>query len=124
MKADLFDGLLEPNKKTGLPEGRMLDGQSDDRCGDQVVSSEPVMAVGIVDCELCVVRSAIFDLGLLCCKVRYILGEPRLEIRRAWLERWAKKDREASERVSAEVLVKWEKLKSVATKGGKRGRGA
>ena len=63
----------------------------------------------IVDCELCVVDSAIYELGRLCCKVRLLMNEPRKEVRRALLERWQAKDRSAASKVEEEVRARWKK---------------
>lgn len=63
----------------------------------------------IVDCELCVVDSAVYELGMVCCRVRLLMNEPRKEVRRALLERWQRKDRAGAKRVEDEVRARWKK---------------
>lgn len=43
-------------------------------------------------CTLCQADSGTYSMNLQCCRVRYLLNEPRVEVRRAWMERWEKKD--------------------------------
>lgn len=61
----------------------------------------------VTDCELCVVDSPVYQMDRVCCCVRYVMHEPRLEVRRAWLD-WQKRKRRALiERVESEVKARW-----------------
>lgn len=55
---------------------------------------------------MCAAMSPVFDFSLVCCRVRYIVNEPRLEVRRAWLERWKRKDGAMGEAVEREVAAR------------------
>lgn len=101
--ADLFDGLEKINEKPVLQKGGS---QTVRRNEDSAVSVEKV-----VDCELCRQSSGIFDFSLICCRVRHVVSEPRLEVRQAWIERWNKSDSAMGKAVEQEVLVRWSKSK-------------
>lgn len=58
-------------------------------------------------CELCAVDSAVYNFGMVCCRVRFILGVPVLEIRQGWLERWRRMDSEMGAEVEREVAAQW-----------------
>ena len=61
-----------------------------------------------MNCKWCALDNGNYDMSLICCKVRYLLQEPRKEVRRAWLDRWAKKyGSEDVEAVKAELLKRW-----------------
>lgn len=67
---------------------------------------EPVVAEVMAQpaaCGLCAATSPVYDFGLVCCRVRFILSVPVLDIRREWLDRWRKKDRAMSEQIENEV---------------------
>lgn len=71
---------------------------------------EPLMNADYEDageCELCLVDSPVYEFRRMCCRVRYIVGEPRLEVRRAWLDRWKKKNHVFGEKVEQGVKAKW-----------------
>lgn len=42
----------------------------------------------MTECELCKDKKLEFHFGRLCCRVRFLLSEPRKMIRQAWLIRW------------------------------------
>lgn len=42
-------------------------------------------------CEACERDDGHYSMDRRCCRVRYLLNEPRIEVRRAWLERWEKR---------------------------------
>lgn len=95
MKADLFAWLAEPKEKPVCQKGSDATVR---RSGD---------AVGGGDCELCIDVSPVYDFGLVCCRVRFILSVPVLEVRRAWLERWKRQDGEMCDSVEREVAARW-----------------
>lgn len=61
----------------------------------------------VTDCELCVVDAAVYQMDRVCCGVRYLMHEPRLEVRRAWLDWKRKKQRALCERIEMEVKARW-----------------
>lgn len=65
----------------------------------------------LTDCELCVVDSPVYQMGRVCCRVRYIMAEPRLEVRRAWLERWKRRDGTMGAKVEKAVEARWQSKK-------------
>lgn len=99
MKADLFDGLAESNEKPACQKG------------DDSTARQDSGAVGggesVADCALCIDGSPVYDFGLVCCRVRFILSVPVLDVRRAWLERWRKLEGEMSELIESEVRRRW-----------------
>ena len=109
--ADLFDSLVQINAKPACQKGGNTTVQ---RNPDSVASAEKVS-----DCGLCRDQSGIFDFSLVCCRVRHILGEPRLEVRQAWIERWRRRDGLMCKVVEQEVAARWNNGKEK-----KRGRGA
>lgn len=64
---------------------------------------DPVAQGPIVDCELCVVDSPIYQLDRPCCMVREALQETRDEVRQAMLQWWEKKNAREIKVVSKEV---------------------
>lgn len=109
--AGLFDSLEQINAKPVYQKGGSATVQ---RNADPAESAEKV-----VDCELCIKKSPVHDFRLVCCRVRFIMSIPILEVRRAWIERWKKRDGAMGRVVEQEVTARWNKLK-----GGRRGRGA
>lgn len=99
MTADLFSGLVKPNEKPACQKGD----DSTARCASDAVGD----AERVVDCELCVGDSPIYDFGLVCCRARFILSVPMLEVRRGWIERWKRKDSEMCAAVEREVRMRW-----------------
>lgn len=61
----------------------------------------------VTDCELCVVDSPVYEMGRVCCCVRYLMHETRLEVRRAWLDWTKKKNHALGEKVEKEVSARW-----------------
>ncbi len=77
-------------------------------CEESLLDSVVEVAVdGVAECELCLIDSPVYEFGRVCCRVRYIIGEPRLEVRRAWLERWKNKNHVLGEKVEREVTARW-----------------
>lgn len=111
--ADLFDGLEKINEKPVLQKGGSATVQ---RKADTAAGAEKV-----VDCELCIEKSPVYDFDMVCCRARFILGIPILDVRRAWIERWKKRDGAMGRAVEQEVTARWNEAKR---RGGKRGRGA
>lgn len=99
MKADLFDGLAEPNEKPACQKG---EGSTVRRSADAVEDGESA-----ADCALCIASSPVYNFGLVCCRVRFILSVPVLEVRRTWLERWRKREGEISKLIENEVRKRW-----------------
>lgn len=99
MKADLFLGLAEQNKNPVCQKGEY----STVRLNADAVGGGERLA----DCALCIEDSPVYDFGLVCCRVRFILSVPVLEVRRAWLERWKRQDGEMCAVVEREVAAKW-----------------
>lgn len=58
-------------------------------------------------CGLCAAASPVYDFGLVCCRVRFILSVPVLDIRREWLDRWKRMDSEICAEVEREVEARW-----------------
>ena len=65
----------------------------------------------VIDCELCVVDSPVYEMGRVCCCARYLMHETRLEVRRAWLDWKKRKNRTLAERVEKEVSARWQMKK-------------
>jgi hypothetical protein len=61
----------------------------------------------VTDCELCVVDSPVYEMDRVCCCVRYLMHETRLEVRRAWLDWTKKKNRALGDKVEKEVSARW-----------------
>ena len=106
--ADLFDGPVEPNEKPACQKGNNLTVR---RVEDADAGAEKV-----VDCDLCVQDSPVYNFGSVCCRVRFVIGEPRLEVRRMWIDRWKKRDGEMGTAVEREVMARWVKGKSQCCK--------
>lgn len=66
-------------------------------------------------CRHCADNRGNYDFALHCCKVRYLMQEPRLEVRRAMLERWERKlGKTEASAIKAEFERQWgEKKKGV-----------
>ena len=60
------------------------------------------------ECDLCEIDSPVYFFDRVCCRVRFVLRVPLLEVRRCWLDRWKRKDRAMGELIEAEVLRRWE----------------
>jgi hypothetical protein len=65
----------------------------------------------VTDCELCAMDSAVYQMDRVCCCVRYLMHETRLEVRRAWLDWKKRKNRTLAERVEKEVSARWQMKK-------------
>jgi hypothetical protein len=59
------------------------------------------------DCELCATRSGVYQFKNICCRVRFLLGEPRREVRVAWIERWRRFDPAAAKEIEEQVKALW-----------------
>lgn len=66
------------------------------------------------DCPRCAKAAGksggIYNFGpdIICCRVRFLLGLPTLELRRGWLERWRdQKGGEFVDKIKAELRKKW-----------------
>lgn len=71
---------------------------------------EPVVAEVVAQpmaCGLCASVSPVYDFGLVCCRVRFILSVPVLDIRREWFARWKRRDGEMCAEVEREVEARW-----------------
>jgi hypothetical protein len=62
------------------------------------------------DCELCIAGSPVYNFNRVCCCVRMILGEPRIEVRRAWMDRFSgQKSKWMFQQIEQELKTKWKK---------------
>lgn len=60
-------------------------------------------------CECCTEDKGVYDFSNQCCKVRYLIKEPRLDVRRALMDKWKKElGTEAFNNLVSEVKEKWE----------------
>ena len=60
-------------------------------------------------CELCDKQTGALDFGRNCCRVRFLLAEPRRMVRQAWLIRWTTEyGRNAAKETEAAVLAQWQ----------------
>ncbi len=57
------------------------------------------------DCPHCERDSGLYNFRLDCCRIRFLMNEPRLSVRRAWLERWEKFG--PIEKLREEVAIRW-----------------
>lgn len=59
-------------------------------------------------CALCEADNGTYSMNLQCCRVRYLLHEPRIDVRRAWLARWTARDgHEVGAALKAEFTRRW-----------------
>lgn len=63
----------------------------------------------MTECELCAKRSAVLDFRRICCRVRFVMSLPSLEMRAGWLALWREKDgKTMAEEIEREVRAKWQ----------------
>ena len=65
-------------------------------------------------CNLCEQTSGHYDFLRLCCRVRFLLTLPNVEVRRAWLERWAWQGDKANDETKAAFEAEFKKRKNDA----------
>lgn len=76
------------------------------------IMSADLLDIDPADCPLCV-RAAgkpggLHNMSLVCCRVRFLLGVPTLDLRRGWLDRWREKlGSEKVDQIKAEVQRRW-----------------
>lgn len=65
-------------------------------------------------CDLCAKDGPVYQHDRLCCCVRWLLKEPRREVRQAWLSRVSRRSRGLAEAVAAEVRLHWHARRAAA----------
>lgn len=64
------------------------------------------------ECELCATKPGHYQFTNICCRVRFLLLEPRREVRLAWLARWRRYDSAAAKEIEEQVKARWAKRKA------------
>ena len=59
-------------------------------------------------CELCKTKAGRLNFALTCCRVRFLLKLPHVDMRRAWLDYWRKHDGDSiATTIETEVKARW-----------------
>jgi hypothetical protein len=61
----------------------------------------------VSECELCATKPGHYQFTNICCRVRFLLLEPRREVRLAWLARWRRYDSAAAKEIEEQVKARW-----------------
>ncbi len=64
------------------------------------------------ECELCATKPGHYQFNNICCRVRFLLLEPRREVRVAWIERWRRFDPAAAREIEEQVKARWSERRS------------
>ncbi|MCP3017526.1 hypothetical protein [Cupriavidus basilensis] len=59
-------------------------------------------------CDLCRAKGGRLDFNHVCCRVRFLLKMPHVEIRRAWIDYWRRRDGDTmATEIENEVTARW-----------------
>ena len=67
------------------------------------------------ECDDCIEDKGLYDFSRACCRARFLVSVPLLDLRKGWMRRWKRKvSEEFYDAIEAAVKKRWEKI------GGKR----